>query len=219
MQENEGRACLRLYRRADGTVLTRDCPVGLRGYQKRVARVAAAAFASILGLFSISYGQASRDRDTIQASKLAVLRSPSSDQKGAIKGTVQDPNGAVVAGADLTLTDAKNRDINTRSDAYGGFSFPSLAPGVYLLSVHAAGFRTLAVTSITVEDTVALDFVLTLPVDESAATLGVVGSLISEAITLETIKDLPATQPVSRPALTLANPPNRPADKKKPVKP
>jgi hypothetical protein len=38
----EGRTCLRLFRRADGTVLTRDCPVGLRTVRKRFARAVAA---------------------------------------------------------------------------------------------------------------------------------------------------------------------------------
>jgi hypothetical protein len=30
LEANEGTACLRLYRRRDGTILTADCPVGLR---------------------------------------------------------------------------------------------------------------------------------------------------------------------------------------------
>ena len=30
IQEKEGHLCVRLYRRADGTMITADCPVGLR---------------------------------------------------------------------------------------------------------------------------------------------------------------------------------------------
>src|ERR1051325_2231218 len=41
------RVCVRMYHRADGTVLTKDCPVGLRAYQKRVARFAGAALSAI----------------------------------------------------------------------------------------------------------------------------------------------------------------------------
>ncbi len=40
IREREGELCVRLYRRADGTVLTADCPVGVR--KKRVRRVAIA---------------------------------------------------------------------------------------------------------------------------------------------------------------------------------
>jgi hypothetical protein len=48
----EGRVCARFYRRADGTVLTQDCPVGLRAVKQRVSRWATAVFASVLGFFS-----------------------------------------------------------------------------------------------------------------------------------------------------------------------
>jgi hypothetical protein len=49
--ETEGTACLQLYRRADGTVLTEDCPVGLAERAWRVSRRAAlTAAASILAI-------------------------------------------------------------------------------------------------------------------------------------------------------------------------
>jgi hypothetical protein len=42
----EGRTCIRMYRRADGTVITKDCPVGLAAkVRKRVARTFAIASA------------------------------------------------------------------------------------------------------------------------------------------------------------------------------
>jgi hypothetical protein len=43
----EGRTCVRLFRRADGTVLTRDCPVGLRLLRQRLVR-SVAAFAGLI---------------------------------------------------------------------------------------------------------------------------------------------------------------------------
>ncbi|MET0623801.1 MAG: hypothetical protein ABW250_12525, partial [Pyrinomonadaceae bacterium] len=36
----EGRLCVRFYRRRDGTILTRNCPVGLSAVRRRAARVA-----------------------------------------------------------------------------------------------------------------------------------------------------------------------------------
>src|SRR4030095_1550937 len=41
---SEGRLCTKFYRRIDGTILTKDCPVGLRALRRRVSRVASAAF-------------------------------------------------------------------------------------------------------------------------------------------------------------------------------
>ena len=37
INHTEGRLCVRFYRRADGTILTRDCPVGLKAIKRRVA--------------------------------------------------------------------------------------------------------------------------------------------------------------------------------------
>ncbi|MCG8405036.1 MAG: hypothetical protein MI923_07565 [Phycisphaerales bacterium] len=36
--EKEGNLCARLYQRADGTMITKECPVGLRAARKRFAR-------------------------------------------------------------------------------------------------------------------------------------------------------------------------------------
>src|SRR5438067_13528065 len=52
----EGRVCARLNRRADGTVLTRDCPMGLRALRRRASRVAAAVIAALLSLPSWAFG-------------------------------------------------------------------------------------------------------------------------------------------------------------------
>jgi hypothetical protein len=46
------RLCVRFYRRKDGTVLTRPCPVGLRALKRRVSRISSAAFATIVGFIS-----------------------------------------------------------------------------------------------------------------------------------------------------------------------
>ena len=48
----EGRLCVRFYRRADGTVLTENCPVGLRALKRRLSRVASAVFSTVLGFLS-----------------------------------------------------------------------------------------------------------------------------------------------------------------------
>src|SRR5262245_10193856 len=61
--ETEGRLCARIYRRADGTVITRDCPVGLRAIRRRVARIAGASLAALLGLFSVALGQKGTPED------------------------------------------------------------------------------------------------------------------------------------------------------------
>lgn len=53
LQEKEGSVCTRFYRRPDGTVLTDNCPVGLRVIRNRVrwATVAASAALIAVGAF------------------------------------------------------------------------------------------------------------------------------------------------------------------------
>ena len=48
---SEGRLCVRYFRRADGTILTKNCPVGWAAVKQRVSRVATAVFSMIVGLF------------------------------------------------------------------------------------------------------------------------------------------------------------------------
>jgi hypothetical protein len=65
----EGRVCFRLYRRADGTVLTQDCPVGLRAARRKLAFVlgglAAALFACLAVLKGIAEVGGSRAKEAI----------------------------------------------------------------------------------------------------------------------------------------------------------
>lgn len=42
----EGRLCVRFYRRRDGSIITQDCPVGLRAIQRRVSYLAKAIIAT-----------------------------------------------------------------------------------------------------------------------------------------------------------------------------
>lgn len=48
-----GRVCARLYQRADGTVLTQDCPVGLARVRRKLAAGLTAAAALFLAAFSL----------------------------------------------------------------------------------------------------------------------------------------------------------------------
>lgn len=48
IREREGNLCGRLFRRADGTVLTSDCPVGARAVWRRTKQLAVACTAAVL---------------------------------------------------------------------------------------------------------------------------------------------------------------------------
>lgn len=52
INQKEGRLCVRFYQRKDGTVLTADCPVGIKALRKKVARAASLAMIAVLGMGS-----------------------------------------------------------------------------------------------------------------------------------------------------------------------
>ena len=56
IQKTEGKVCIRMFKREDGTVLTSDCPLGKRIVRgvKRTAKVAAAAIAAFFGVAGIA---------------------------------------------------------------------------------------------------------------------------------------------------------------------
>ena len=49
---SEGRVCVRMFRRADGTVITKNCPVGWARVKRRVRAMSTAVVSLIAGLFS-----------------------------------------------------------------------------------------------------------------------------------------------------------------------
>jgi hypothetical protein len=48
----EGRLCVRYYHRADGSILTGNCPVGLRALKRRVSGFSRAVVSSVLSFFA-----------------------------------------------------------------------------------------------------------------------------------------------------------------------
>jgi hypothetical protein len=50
--QSEGRLCIRYYRRSDGTILTNNCPVGLRALKRRLSRTASVCASAVLSFFA-----------------------------------------------------------------------------------------------------------------------------------------------------------------------
>jgi len=68
---------------------------------------------------------------------------------GTISGSVTDPNGAVVAGANVTLiNDQTNDKRDQATNESGRFNFASLQPGGYTLRIEHQGFETLLRTKV-----------------------------------------------------------------------
>ncbi len=66
---------------------------------------------------------------------------------GSINGTVTDPSGAVVGGADVTITNvATNFVVKATSNSSGAYNSGALSPGDYRVQVGAKGFSRVSET-------------------------------------------------------------------------
>lgn len=64
----EGRLCVRFYRRTDGSILTQDCPVGLRALRRRISRIRRAVAGMLLGFFAGASGScAAKGLETVMS--------------------------------------------------------------------------------------------------------------------------------------------------------
>jgi hypothetical protein len=97
---------------------------------------------------------------------------------GTISGTVFDPLGRVIPGAEITVVnDATRVQSYTKTNGDGVYVVPNLPPGSYRLQVAKLGFKTLIKPDITlnVQDALAINF--TLPVGAISEVVTVQGGV------------------------------------------
>ncbi|HEY6347111.1 MAG TPA: carboxypeptidase-like regulatory domain-containing protein [Bryobacteraceae bacterium] len=92
----------------------------------------------------------------VSVSTLLAQSSPPS-----LRGTITDPSGALVPGADVQLRGPGGTQRRT-TDTTGQYSFPSLAPGKYSLRVTAKGFTDAQRQNFDITQPVTFDVQLTI---------------------------------------------------------
>src|SRR5213592_4335550 len=125
---------------------------------------------------------------------------------GAITGTVQDPSGAVVAGAEVRIVNQDTGVLTrtTKTDGNGSFTATLLPVGTYTLSVTSPGFQEAKFTDIAVRitETTRMEAKLRpvavqekIEVQAQVQTVETSTATTGQAIESRTIRDLPlATQ-------------------------
>src|ERR1700722_127814 len=97
---------------------------------------------------------------------ISGVRSGSAQTANAsLSGHITDSTGAIVPGATVTLTESDTRvAAKTTSNNEGLYTFPSVKPGNYVMSVNASGFSTTTITGLTagVQASLSRDVVLKL---------------------------------------------------------
>ena len=118
---------------------------------------------------------------------LTVL--PAFCQSGQITGTVKDPQQAVVAGAQITLTNSQTKTkVASTTNDQGVYVFASVAPGTYTLDVLAKGFETTKSAELKLDAgaTLQRDFALTM--GGASETVNVVAGTVENAYRVDTVK-------------------------------
>jgi hypothetical protein len=125
------RLCLRLHRRPDGTLITKNCPIGFRKTVHRAARFAGAALSVILGVAAAGFGQS---KPSEPRTKGVTAPSPSNGRI-IVEGTVMDANGAVIIATRIEVFYAGKKEalIQTQPNAKGRFRLELPIAGKYLI--------------------------------------------------------------------------------------
>jgi hypothetical protein len=102
-----------------------------------------------------------------------VIANRAQNQNGVLSGTVKDPNGAVVPGAQITARNEASGEVrNATTDGRGNFKIEKLAPGKYTVIVTRNGFKN-AESSVTIEGERAGTIEIKLEIAETRAEIGV----------------------------------------------
>ncbi len=200
IERREGRLCIRLRRRADGTVITRDCPVGLAAVRKRLARSIGAAVSLIFGLAWTGFAQ----KNVISEPKPVLTESAKTSDgvsMTGLKGVITDQNGSVVPNASISVyKDKPDKRRSVKSDADGTYAFADISDGTYTLEIKANGFNRTIVKNIQVvaghitETNVGLEVAgesVTMGIFSSDPSIDIVSSTVQTTITLRKISLIP----------------------------
>jgi carboxypeptidase family protein/TonB-dependent receptor-like protein len=135
---------------------------------------------------------------------------------GAISGTVQDASGAVVANADVRITNQDTGTVTrvTKTDATGSFSATLLPVGNYTVNITSGGFREAKFPDIVVRVTettrmtakmVPLQVLEKIEVQALVQTVETTTATTGQAIEAKTIRDLPLATQNFQQLLTLSS--------------
>ena len=190
------RLCSRFYRRADGMILTQDCPWSLRIMARKASRIASAVLTTLMSV-TVAAAKTKSPKPTCECRQI--------EQKDSgIKLTVTDPDGAVMPNAEITLESKSGKEALAGSTGPSGeWSAIKLAPGEYRLIVKSRGFRTF-IGNVSVHDSKLLGVKIKLLLGEHSETVTVhaeAGVVMGTTVGILESKPL-STIPVSAPGGT-----------------
>jgi hypothetical protein len=117
---------------------------------------------------------------------LSVLAQAQTATTATIVGTITDTAGAVLSGAEVELVNiATNQSLKQTTDNSGKYTFPSVLPGVYTLTVTKQGFRKASVPDVKVDVAKSYSFNIPLEVGDLVQTVVVTATVGAELQTTD----------------------------------
>jgi hypothetical protein len=133
--------------------------------------------------------QSSKDKSPVPISNPAVLQGSS----GAISGTVTDPMGAAIAGAEISAKNSETAaNFTAKSGENGDYLLRNLPAGFYVVQFSAKGFRAYSITNVPVRSSNVTKLDATLGVGAVTETVEVTATVVQLQTT---VSALAAIQP------------------------
>src|SRR6266851_1023198 len=103
---------------------------------------------------------------------------------GSLTGKITDSNGAIIAGANVTITNSTtNQSFEITTDSAGVYRAQNLPPGTYTLNASSPGFKSFIATNLNVRSGLRSKFSANLEVGAVSETVNVTASDESEVST------------------------------------
>jgi hypothetical protein len=155
LERADGRICGRLYQRADGTLMTKDCPSRLSAARQRVTRLAASFIAAFLSVsaFAADGSACRKPRLRRHGSKMKLnVEHVLTQQQVVFTGVVADVDANPLPGVTVLIRDeTTQRELTAITDANGAFTIASLSDGSYRVEVTLSGFKPAVVEHLPLE--------------------------------------------------------------------
>ncbi|MBA2341537.1 MAG: ankyrin repeat domain-containing protein [Pyrinomonadaceae bacterium] len=156
--KSQGRLCVRYRQTTHKKVLTATPLSKQRRTKERASRLAASAFTAALSVSNAALQTPAQNLrpqpNSVSLSVKAQETQPNQMAGSAsLVGTAFDPNGAVIPGAKITLSNTGTSSVQTTASSdEGAYRFESLEGGDYTLKVQSPGFKDFTLERISLQD-------------------------------------------------------------------
>jgi hypothetical protein len=202
----EGRVCGKLYRRADGTMLTRDCPSAIRAMGQQISRLSTLAIATLFSFSAFAWGGSTCAKPRVKkdGSKVTLEIDRSIAQERAMfTGVVRDEAGDPLPGASIELLEeAVQRKLATVTDANGAFTIGAADDGLYQATVRFDGFKSAVIEHLALKRHEATRAQVTMRLDSITVMMGalavdplITNQPLSTTFSQELVNKLPISPP------------------------